>query len=197
MRGSSPLTRGKRITSRAGISLSRLIPAHAGKTMTQRDAEAVGEAHPRSRGENPSILGPNVASNGSSPLTRGKRNSPRRRHKRKRLIPAHAGKTHSAARASVSIPAHPRSRGENPDSCKPGASVPGSSPLTRGKPVYHMTGGTEARLIPAHAGKTGIRHRRRATRRAHPRSRGENFTLDPGCGQRIGSSPLTRGKRHP
>ena len=51
------------------------------------------------------------------------------------------------------------------------------------------------RLIPAHAGKTrGTGHYRPAPA-AHPRSRGENFTdLIPAL-PRVGSSPLTRGKR--
>ena len=50
-------------------------------------------------------------------------------------------------------------------------------------------------LIPAHAGKTSMWTGQPSTRRAHPRSRGEN---DPGSTQPerlMGSSPLTRGKR--
>ena len=49
-------------------------------------------------------------------------------------------------------------------------------------------------LIPAHAGKTSMWTGQPSTRRAHPRSRGEN---DPGSTQPerlMGSSPLTRGK---
>ena len=50
-------------------------------------------------------------------------------------------------------------------------------------------------LIPAHAGKTFTSATGSAETRAHPRSRGENMTL-PGCTcSRMGSSPLTRGKR--
>ena len=50
-------------------------------------------------------------------------------------------------------------------------------------------------LIPAHAGKTRMRLRSRAGRRAHPRSRGENSTVAPLTSSVMGSSPLTRGKR--
>ena len=51
-RGSSPLTRGKRVDRRSPISCPRLIPAHAGKTGHVRLRHAGDPAHPRSRGEN-------------------------------------------------------------------------------------------------------------------------------------------------
>ena len=70
--------------------------------------------------------------------------------------------------------AHPRSRGEN-GVCHGGVlSSRGSSPLTRGKPHSPPRRRRSARLIPAHAGKTGGRSIRRRGLRAHPRSRGEN-----------------------
>ena len=52
LRGSSPLTRGKRMRSLPSARLSRLIPAHAGKTARGRRALRWSWAHPRSRGEN-------------------------------------------------------------------------------------------------------------------------------------------------
>ena len=71
--GSSPLTRGKR--GRARVHRAR--PA----------------AHPRSRGENSGARSGLIKAAGSSPLTRGKL-GPRGPHgDRRRLIPAHAGKT--------------------------------------------------------------------------------------------------------
>ena len=70
--GSSPLTRGKRSTPADRQLERRLIPAHAGKTppviIQARDARA----HPRSRGENTDETRPDLVTNGSSPLTRGK-----------------------------------------------------------------------------------------------------------------------------
>ena len=50
------------------------------------------------------------------------------------------------------------------------------------------------RLIPAHAGKTSSRTATHCAARAHPRSRGENFTGIDGQRHEAGSSPLTRGK---
>ena len=60
-----------------------------------------------------------------------------------------------------------------------------------------MTGGTGARLIPAHAGKTSGPTRRVRRAEAHPRSRGENRVAVYEVTQTGGSSPLTRGKRGP
>ena len=71
-KGSSPLTRGKR--PRLGLvgHQRRLIPAHAGKTGGGVRCVHRRRAHPRSRGENRSIMSRAESSHGSSPLTRGK-----------------------------------------------------------------------------------------------------------------------------
>ena len=50
--GSSPLTRGKRISLFNDLSQIRLIPAHAGKTTWCSRLALGSRAHPRSRGEN-------------------------------------------------------------------------------------------------------------------------------------------------
>ena len=50
--GSSPLTRGKRRTTRTRGASGGLIPAHAGKTMSSSSWPQHSGAHPRSRGEN-------------------------------------------------------------------------------------------------------------------------------------------------
>ena len=70
--GSSPLTRGKPGRYRPRDRGTGLIPAHAGKT-NRRDRHAPRHAaHPRSRGENTVAAAKDAATNGSSPLTRGK-----------------------------------------------------------------------------------------------------------------------------
>ena len=70
--GSSPLTRGKPSCPAATSRMSRLIPAHAGKTRTSCRAATLRRAHPRSRGENNTTLTLSTWNDGSSPLTRGK-----------------------------------------------------------------------------------------------------------------------------
>ena len=92
-RGSSPLTRGKPDRRRRRPQRARLIPAHAGKTLSVASLAASASAHPRSRGENPTAYTPVGAVTGSSPLTRGKHARCRAGPERTGLIPAHAGKT--------------------------------------------------------------------------------------------------------
>ena len=72
IKGSSPLTRGKREVAKVrGCDLG-LIPAHAGKTQCQRAGQTLPWAHPRSRGENSLTCFSHAVWKGSSPLTRGK-----------------------------------------------------------------------------------------------------------------------------
>ena len=134
--GSSPLTRGKRIAEIAQRRLCRLIPAHAGKTIRARPITAGPSAHPRSRGENDERYIPLIHERGSSPLTRGKRISYLSQGERRRLIPAHAGKTNTPHFFL--------------------ATNNGSSPLTRGKLTRGCRTVYARGLIPAHAGKTSI-----------------------------------------
>ena len=91
--------------------------------------------------------------------------------------------------------AHPRSRGENVSVAAVAVTLPGSSPLTRGKLIDWFKTYLLPGLIPAHAGKTGRACPPRRGCRAHPRSRGENVPGPDTAGMPGGSSPLTRGKR--
>ena len=151
---SSPLTRGKRQRRPRRRPMSRLIPAHAGKTVGAAHECRYGGAHPRSRGENPSVGhdGRNLEG----------------------LIPAHAGKTGGGPRRGRGAWAHPRSRGENEKAGIPASLGSGSSPLTRGKRSGNGCNGRKRGLIPAHAGKTAPSMSSPWAGWAHPRSRGEN-----------------------
>ena len=172
-------------------------------------------AHPRSRGENRAKKAHPAFQKGSSPLTQGKHLVASARHAVEGPIPAHARKTRRTAEPSQRSPAHPRPRGEN-GSPRPlprrrrahprsrgenGVALgntlasAGSSPLTRGKPQRYYRGDLLPRLIPAHAGKTYGSHTRTVPSWAHPRSRGENASIDAKAAELGGSSPLTRGKR--
>ncbi len=193
-RGSSPLTRGKRAMTRHTLTISGLIPAHAGKTQPARRGAPRSRAHPRSRGENICSRSQHPRFGGSSPLTRGKPRTRRPDVAARRLIPAHAGKTTRSLPGFLRRWAHPRSRGENGSTSRCGSATAGSSPLTRGKLGDGCGGGDASGLIPAHAGKTSASVRRGRPPRAHPRSRGENQGQAVDCVGELGSSPLTRGK---
>ena len=175
--------------------LPRLIPAHAGKTPRRPSATSGPRAHPRSRGENTAIARTVTDTMGSSPLTRGKRGRSGTRRPRRRLIPAHAGKTGVRGFGKAGHGAHPRSRGENHPRLRAWPWPAGSSPLTRGKLADADCVRSLGRLIPAHAGKTPGHYGDKSPRWAHPRSRGENPRNGPSSASPAGSSPLTRGKR--
>ena len=193
-RGSSPLTRGKRLRARCDQLRSRLIPAHAGKTLPRGQFRACQSAHPRSRGENASSCKNRAKTLGSSPLTRGKLLNLLALHAERRLIPAHAGKTLSWLPSETNTTAHPRSRGENHHSQRASGGGWGSSPLTRGKLQAVLNLLDDAGLIPAHAGKTAGPRAVWQVAGAHPRSRGENIITFNDLPRAQGSSPLTRGK---
>ena len=152
--GSSPLTRGKRRIQPEPAGPRGLIPAHAGKTLPRHGVLTLDTAHPRSRGENLTLVDVIQLLEGSSPLTRGKQGLHERLFGCLGLIPAHAGKTAARAITQMQAAAHPRSRGENQCLRVSFPQKQGSSPLTRGKLASaherHVMGG----LIPAHAGKT-------------------------------------------
>ena len=192
--GSSPLTRGKRHPRiRLGLPAG-LIPTHAGKTKLPRSESCRTSAHPRSRGENLGTAWIDVVPSGSSPLTRGKHRDLRRIEREAGLIPTHAGKTFRRAGRCSSHRAHPHSCGENFGLRGRGPRNGGSSPLMRGKLAAEGLDRRAARLIPAHAGKTGAVRWSRFRCRAHPRSRGENIDLWAQIYLLDGSSPLARGK---
>ena len=71
--GASPLTRGKPPEVNKGCQTQGRIPAHAGKTHTERTKTHAYRAHPRSRGENMKKADAEALKQGASPLTRGKR----------------------------------------------------------------------------------------------------------------------------
>ena len=171
-----------------------LIPAHAGKTVSVIEMISPMGAHPRSRGENSRRVSCRLRLWGSSPLTRGKHTTLTGWVTSVGLIPAHAGKTRESHEPFDELRAHPRSRGENPWSTPSSRKTPGSSPLTRGKPMEYTELKENTGLIPAHAGKTRGRSSQRQSTRAHPRSRGENHFEYSNPETIKGSSPLTRGK---
>ena len=93
--GSSPRMRGKPIARIGYRDISRLIPAHAGKTASATLNALRAGAHPRACGENRRgrvFAGQEL---GSSPRMRGKLEGESRGRRESRLIPAHAGKTSS------------------------------------------------------------------------------------------------------
>ena len=193
-RGSSPRVRGKPVHGGHPHTVTRLIPACAGKTFPDPAKTSIPAAHPRVCGENPfpSRRAPHVA--GSSPRVRGKHAVRDYKYKTVRLIPACAGKTPEATMLKRSQQAHPRVCGENMTISLRASIHRGSSPRVRGKPSQRPRASAPGRLIPACAGKTRRRCMARRPLAAHPRVCGENPRRGPAAPTTPGSSPRVRGK---
>ena len=193
--GSSPHGRGKRGFLVFGRSVTRLIPAWAGKTLCVRRRLAGSPAHPRAGGENYKLNSSRTAGSGSSPRGRGKLALLLGRPRPMRLIPARAGKTTSSRSTKAHPRAHPRVGGENSLNDRRNSRPLGSSPRGRGKRVVVPLLGLLGRLIPAWAGKTDNRGGRLSGFQAHPRAGGENRAILWAASLLAGSSPRGRGKR--
>ena len=193
-KGSSPRMRGK-LAQYLGLTTgSGLIPAHAGKTGGTASIAPKKWAHPRACGENDALAVKDTYVRGSSPRMRGKRARCTQRFERRRLIPAHAGKTPTRRTKDYLAWAHPRACGENIAVGDVFGQSGGSSPRMRGKRLSAPTPVHESGLIPAHAGKTANVHDRPQGNRAHPRACGENGLTQAPLADGMGSSPRMRGK---
>ena len=193
--GSSPRVRGKPELTARTLTLTRLIPARAGKTSAECGWPCGRGAHPRACGENPVGSAAPSADCGSSPRVRGKRRQRRRGRSVLGLIPARAGKTRSCAPSTTPRTAHPRACGENRLRGFSRVRAWGSSPRVRGKPVDANACLSACRLIPARAGKTDVCDMPNCRPRAHPRACGENAVVREFGEAARGSSPRVRGKR--
>ena len=111
--GSSPLARGTPWDRGRPMRRWRFIPARAGNTWASFPSRSTTTVHPRSRGEHGSDGVVNATWAGSSPLARGTRGAGVGAAGGCRFIPARAGNTPSRARAGLTRPVHPRSRGEH------------------------------------------------------------------------------------
>ncbi len=153
------------------------------------------KAHPRPCGEHESenVLGSRRL--GSSPPVRG---APREFIDAEAvagLIPARAGSTVSVCGSGVGGWAHPRPCGEHRRSTASVAAVRGSSPPVRGAREGEGSDERLAGLIPARAGSTQRRCRRREASWAHPRPCGEHHYVLSFEWLDWGSSPPVRGAR--
>ena len=193
--GSSPRMRGKlEIISIQGIC-PRIIPAHAGQTWHVGVFGLVFADHPRACGANANFTIASSERRGSSPRMRGKLLETNCRFRQPRIIPAHAGQTIEQVNKDLQDTDHPRACGANNLTWDTYGAKNGSSPRMRGKPVMSLIRVQDGRIIPAHAGQTGVAYHPKRRTTDHPRACGANM------GQWIwgqisgGSSPRMRGKQ--
>ena len=191
---SPPRMRGKQAILSLGLEEVRITPAHAGKTLHRLHLRLGCPDHPRVCGENFAICFCDGLPVESPPRMRGKLPPFVLLFLGGRITPAHAGKTSKSALTGCSPPDHPRACGEN---CwKTGdikASV-GSPPRMRGKLQKLIDTAPEARITPAHAGKTRLEFIDKLLVTDHPRACGENHSPLPCEPELLGSPPRVRGK---
>ena len=111
--GSSPRMRGKRSRSPFFDGIRRIIPAHAGQTMSALIIGSCLPDHPRACGANSNKGSATVSASGSSPRMRGKPNGNQNIPTVGRIIPAHAGQTAAYALWVRRAADHPRACGAN------------------------------------------------------------------------------------
>ena len=131
-RGSSPHTRGARLIRPVAGRRARIIPAYAGSTPQTVQDQSTLRDHPRIRGEHQVSGETFFEDEGSSPHTRGARQSAEWGQQKARIIPAYAGSTGCRAARPCSESDHPRIRGEHVPAVDPCCWGAGSSPHTRG-----------------------------------------------------------------
>ena len=191
--GSSPHTRGARVSLGAFPLAVRIIPAYAGSTSRPGTSAGGPSDHPRIRGEHHSAWSEERIGGGSSPHTRGARAGQRRERRPGRIIPAYAGSTLGARRYRCGPWDHPRIRGEHLGGALHVSGARGSSPHTRGARRRRGARHRRPGIIPAYAGSTWSTSRRRCSASDHPRIRGEHWARWNASVGDAGSSPHTRG----
>ena len=132
--GSSPLARGLRDEIPRKRYFWRIIPARAGFTEIDYEAERPVGDHPRSRGVYKWVSDRPGKGEGSSPLARGLHTAHHSEKAGFRIIPARAGFTAPGPATWSRLTDHPRSRGVYARTCTVFPQMLGSSPLARGLP---------------------------------------------------------------
>ena len=150
--GSSPLARGTAEIDADKLCPARFIPACAGNGSPPSGAVLEAPVHPRLRGERAGCREPIVFGGGSSPLARGTGGDFVSAAICYRFIPACAGNGCGTARSEISIPVHPRLRGERTRPSFSRSRYSGSSPLARGTVIWGCIKPMLHRFIPACAG---------------------------------------------
>ena len=132
---------------------------------------------------------------GSPPLTRERPVSKHGQQTAGRITPAYAGKTFQIYFLDNPFWDHPRSRGKDKWFVWENVPGAGSPPLTRERLGVVCRDREEARITPAHAGKTKVLCFLDRPVWDHPRSRGKDGQTDKVADGQGGSPPLTR-ERH-
>ena len=171
--GSSPHVRGARRDMDPVQPAAGIIPACAGSTPRNLLLVSAPWDHPRMCGEH-------ATPRTDTPDSTG-------------IIPACAGSTSVCFLGKFLVGDHPRMCGEHRSIVGIGVACQGSSPHVRGARRPRQPGIRPNGIIPACAGSTQVRLRRRPWTEDHPRMCGEHDAVPELSACDSGSSPHVRG----
>ena len=146
--------RGKQPPTASELTLQRITPADAGKTLAVAFQLEIKRDHPRGCGENRESLNYATRDLGSPPRMRGKHGFGDVWVRIPRITPADAGKTFCPNGRSPPTGDHPRGCGENQRTRGGQQQRVGSPPRMRGKPLKSKFSAALTGITPADAGKT-------------------------------------------
>ena len=171
-----------------------ITPAPAGKTSTHYRQQKAFEDHPRTCGENYISKANLEFPLGSPPHLRGKPPPSNLTPYFFRITPAPAGKTIQKKQDWDTEEDHPRTCGENDKGVCLHKCLRGSPPHLRGKLHEEPRKIDPSGITPAPAGKTSSFFTFFKHFKDHPRTCGENQTVDITQIKAQGSPPHLRGK---
>ena len=167
--------RGKVIGGFGVLVQIGITPACAGKSALCVNGGARSRDHPRMCGEKTAREFITYLIQGSPPRMRGKAEQSDQIETRRRITPAYAGKSTSAAGWMPHKRDHPRVCGEEKDNPDEWSEVQGSPPRMRGRAEAKEADRLAARITPAYAGKRVNKFHDYFTSWDHPRVCGEEL----------------------
>ena len=153
--------------------MTRIPPAHAGKSVRSWTSASGCGDHPRTCGEKQIILKSGARIKGSPPHMRGKVIYALHDCAQCGITPAHAGKRIYPGSSAAHKRDHPRTCGEKSMMVPHTLALLGSPPHMRGKGCGFDTPGFYIGITPAHAGKSVFLSKLLSVVMDHPRTCGE------------------------
>ena len=186
--------RGKDLPQFMTSFCSRITPAHAGKSGNLSVSAVARKDHPRTCGEKPAQHFLIHRRQGSPPHMRGKEIFFFLDPAAIGITPAHAGKSQHCFSGEIFFRDHPRTCGEKIPRTTPYREALGSPPHMRGKVPHPRIQQADARITPAHAGKSSLYWSMSSVFQDHPRTCGEKTAREIPHKQKMGSPLHMRGK---
>mgnify|MGYP001132936837 CR=1 FL=1 len=192
-RGPPPPARGAPHRPECGLLHARTTPACAGSTRATAAAPSRNADHPRLRGEHHWTPVTRICRGGPPPPARGAQAGERVRVEDPRTTPACAGSTTLPAVALLTIPDHPRLRGEHRRAYSVPSVAGGPPPPARGALGLRGCRERRCRTTPACAGSTWPPATGSSIWTDHPRLRGEHQEAALQLLNAFGPPPPARG----